>query len=98
MVLVRPFKTKTLNLLNIATEFNVTIGYFFNIFFIIEGGMNYEVAAWIILSAIVSTYAIHNLLIIYKVICAIVDKLRRRYRNVDPVVRYRIYECDQDNS
>jgi hypothetical protein len=78
VTVVRPYRSRVQNIVSIITELNITLGYSFNIFFIIQGEINNEKAAWIILASIISTYVIHNLLIFYNIIRSIIKYLRSR--------------------
>jgi hypothetical protein len=78
IVQVRPFRGRVQNVLNILTELNVTLGYSFNIFFIIQAGIEHNTVAWIILASNISTYAIHNILIFYNLIGSIITYFRAK--------------------
>jgi hypothetical protein len=78
VTVVRPFIGRVQNILNIVTELNITLGYSFNIFFVIQAGINYQNSAWIILASIISTCAIHNILMFYNVIGSIIRYIRTR--------------------
>jgi hypothetical protein len=73
-------------MLNIVTELNVTIAYSLNIFFILDAGVDNKIVAWGILGCIISTYAIHNLLICYNLLLIIISKLRERCTRTQEII------------
>jgi hypothetical protein len=75
---LRPFKTRAMNMLNIVSEMNVTIGFTMNILFIVDTGTDDKIVAWCILASIVMTYLIHNILIFFNIIGIIIQKFRER--------------------
>ncbi len=77
VALVRPFKTRVLNLLNIVSEMNVTIGYFLNILFIVDNEIEDDLIAMMIIGSMITTYAIHNILIVFNILNLIIQKLRQ---------------------
>lgn len=61
---------------------NVTIGYFLNILFIVDNVLEDELIARLILGSIITTFAIHNILIVFNIISLIINKIRQWYRRI----------------
>lgn len=78
VLIVRPFGNRLHNYLNIIGELNITLGYSLNLFFIIDCGIESKVVAFIILSCIITTYAIHNILAFYNITRSIITKFREK--------------------
>jgi hypothetical protein len=75
---VHPFKTRVLNLLNSVSEMNVAIGYFLYILFIVDIELEDELIARLIIGSMVTTYVIHNILIVFNIIKLIIQILRQK--------------------
>lgn len=79
LIIVRPYKDRIQNILNILNEFAVTLGYSLYILFIMDVGIDHKIAGWMIIGCIGGTYLIQNFYIIYTLIAKIVTIIAKSY-------------------